>query len=308
MPPMANYRFKGHGKVNEALLNYYNEKSEGGYISLVIIEHSFITEQGKADENQISAAEDSDIDGLSKLASVIHKNGSKAAMQLNHAGSGACNTGLDIVAPSAIAHPVKNNIPIELTRGQIKKIVEEFKVAALRTKKAGFDAVEIHSAHAYLLNQFYSPITNKRNDEYGGDIEGRIHIHLEVIKAIREAVGEDFPIFLRLGAGDYTEEGSTVEDGIFAAKEFEKAGLDILDISGGICRYTNPNSTEPGYFSDISSPIKKAVNIPIILTGGVTTAEQAEELLNKETADLIGVGRAILKDSNWAKEAVQHLK
>lgn len=166
-------------------MNYYDEKSKGGYISLVIIEHSFITEQGKADENQISVAEDSDIDGLSKLASIIHKNGSKAAMQLNHAGSGACNMGFDIVAPSAIAHPVKNNIPIELTRDQIKKIVEEFKAAALRTKKA--------------------------------------------------------------------------------------------------------------------------VNIPVILTGGVTTAEQAEELLNKEMADLIGVGRAILKDSNWAKEAVQYL-
>jgi 2,4-dienoyl-CoA reductase-like NADH-dependent reductase (Old Yellow Enzyme family) len=309
MPPMATAKSKGDGKVTKELLDYYDEKTKGGYIPLVIIEHSFITEQGKASENQLSVADDSVIEGITELAKVLHKNGSKVAMQLNHAGSGSYeSTGFDIVAPSVIAHPVKHNVPIELTRDQIKKIVEEFKTAAIRTKKAGFDAVEIHSAHAYLLNQFYSPITNKRTDEYGGDIKGRIRIHLEVIKAIREAVGEDFPILLRLGAGDYTEGGSTVEDSIIAAKEFEKAGVDILDISGGICRYTNPNSTEPGYFSDTCKPIKEAVNIPVILTGGITTAEQAEKLLDKGAADLIGVGRAILKNSLWAKEAVEYFK
>lgn len=309
LPPIATSKAEEDGKVSGAILDYYKEKSQGGYISLIIIEHSFILQGGKASHKQLSAADDSMIESLKELANTIHNNGSKAVMQINHAGSAAVKevTGSDSVGPSAVQNPQKGNIPKELTKEDIKNIIGAFKQAARRAKEAGFDGVEIHSAHGYLLNQFFSPLSNKRTDEYGGDVYSRIRMHLEVIKAVREEVGEEFPILLRLGASDYRPGGSTIEDSIAACKEFEKAGIDILDISGGFNGYIVPGSTEQGYFSPLTEAIKKAVSIPVILTGGVTEVSTAEKLLAEGKADLIGVGRAIFKDSEWAKKAVESL-
>ncbi|MCB2290149.1 NADH:flavin oxidoreductase [Clostridium sp. CS001] len=310
MPPMATSKSEKDGRVGKDVLDYYDEKSQGGYISLVIIEHSFITQQGKASEGQISVSDDSLVEDLKKVSNVIHKNGSKTVMQINHAGSAASKTvtGYEPVGPSAIANPRLGNIPKELTKREIKDIIGEFKDAALRVKEAGFDGVEIHSAHGYLLNQFFSPLTNKRTDEYGGDVLARIKIHLEVIKAVRDAVGDDFPILLRLGASDYTEGGSTIEDSKIAALEFEKAGVDILDISGGFCGYIIPGRTGQGYFSALTEAIKGVVSVPVILTGGITDVNAAEKLLSENKADLIGVARPIYKDSKWAKKAIESLK
>lgn len=307
MPPMATAKADNEGKITEDILNYYDEKSKGGYISLIIIEHSFVSPEGKASHRQMSIADDSVIDGLKKLADTIHKNGTKAVMQISHAGSAASKeiTGYDPVAPSAIPNPRKGeSVPLELTKHQIKDIIQKFKEAAIRVKDAGFDGVEIHSAHGYFLNQFLSPLTNKRTDEYGGDIYGRIRIHLEIIKEIRNAVGNSYPIFLRLGATDKTEGGTTVEDSVKASIEFEKAGVDILDISGGFCGYAFPGE---GYFAPVSLEIKKAVNIPVIVTGGIKDVQVAEDILREGKADLIGVGRAILNDSNWTKRAIESL-
>jgi NADPH2 dehydrogenase len=310
MPPMATSKAEPDGKVSKDVLDYYNEKSQGGYISLIIIEHSFISREGKASNNQLSISEDSVVESLKDLARIIQNNGSKAVMQLNHAGSAATKevTGMEPVGPSAVPNPRRGTVPNDLAREDIKALVNSFKEAARRTKEAGFDGVEIHSAHGYLLNQFYSPLSNKRTDEYGGDIYGRIRVHLEVIKAVREVVGEDYPILLRLGACDYMEGGSTVEDAVNAVKEFEKAGIDIIDISGGFNGYMIPGNTEQGYFYSVTEAIKKAVSIPVILTGGITEADAAERLLTEEKADLIGVGRAIYKDSKWAKNAIESLK
>lgn len=309
MPPMATAKAESDGKVSQDILDYYKEKSEGGNISLIIIEHSFITPEGKASKNQLSVSDDNMIEGLRKLADIIHQNGSKAIMQLNHAGSAAEKEviGTMPVGPSAVINPRKGNIPRELTNKEIDDIIQAFHDAARRTKEAGFDGVEIHSAHGYLLNQFFSPLTNKRQDEYGGSIHNRIRIHLKVIEAVRKAVGDDFPILLRLGASDYMEDGSTIEDSQIAAKEFEKAGIDILDISGGFCGYVIPGCSEQGYFAQLSESAKKVISIPVILTGGITEAKAAEQLLADRKADLIGVGRAIFKDSTWAQRAVKSL-
>lgn len=310
MPPMATSKSQEDGKVSKDILDYYDEKSRGGYISLIIIEHSFITLSGKASDRQLSIAEDSTVEDLEELAKIIHKNGSKTIMQINHAGSAASKsvTGLDPVGPSAIANPRIGNVPKELTKKEIKNIIEEFKNAASRVKEAGFDGVEIHSAHGYLLNQFFSPLTNKRTDEYGGDLLGRIKIHLEVIKAVREVVGCDFPILLRLGTCDYMDGGSTIEDSKIAALQFEKAGVDILDISGGFCGYIIPGNTSQGYFAPMTMALKEVVSIPVLLTGGITQVSSAEALLASGKADLIGVARAIYKDSKWAENAIKSLK
>ena len=310
LPPMATAKCGEDGIVTQEILDYYDEKSRGGYISLIIIEHSFIEAQGKANKGQLSIASDNTIEELKKLSNIIHNNGSKAIMQINHAGSLAKSEviGCGIVGPSAIMNPRNKELPKELSKDEIKNIVLNFRNAARRVKMAGFDGVEIHSAHGYLLNEFYSPITNKRSDEYGGNLLGRIKLHLEIIKAVREEVGEDFPILLRLGACDYVDGGNTVDDAVEAAIAFKEAGVDILDISGGLQGYTIPGVKEQGYFANVTEAIKKNISIPIILTGGITEVNIAEELLHFEKADLIGVGRAILKDSLWAKTAIESLR
>jgi NADPH2 dehydrogenase len=310
MPPMATSKAESDGKVSQAILDYYKEKSEGGYISLIIIEHSFIKLEGKASENQLSISDDSLIPRLRELAEAIQSNGSKAMMQINHAGSAAAKEiiGATPVGPSAVANPRKGNIPSELTREEILSIIQAFRDAARRVKEAGFDGVEIHSAHGYLLNQFLSPLTNKRTDEYGGDINNRIRIHLQVIESVRSVVGESFPILLRLGASDFMAGGTTIEDSQIAALAFEKAGVDFLDISGGFSGYNVPGLTGQGFFAPLAEAIKKVVAIPVILTGGITQAKAAERLLSEGKADLIGVGRAILKDSKWAQKAIESLR
>jgi 2,4-dienoyl-CoA reductase-like NADH-dependent reductase (Old Yellow Enzyme family) len=310
LPPMATAKAEPDGKVSQALVDYYAEKSRGGYLSLIIIEHSYITPEGKASENQLSVSDDTVIPGLQKLADVIHRNGSRAAMQINHAGSAAQKdvTGTIPMAPSAVANPRRGDMPREMSRTEMSDIVNAFKNASRRVKKSGFDAVEIHSAHGYLLNQFLSPLTNKRTDEYGGDISNRIRIHLQIIESVRSAVGPDFPVQVRLGASDYTEGGTTIEDSKIAAQAFEKAGVDIIHISGGFVGYTPPGLLGQGFFAPLSEAIKSVVSIPVILTGGITEIEAAERFLSEKKADLIGVGRAILQDSSWSKRAVERLR
>lgn len=310
MPPMATAKASQDGHVSKAILDYYTEKSKGGYISLIMIEHSYIHETGKASSYQLSVSNDSVINGLRDLANCIHQNESKVMMQINHAGSAASEDiiGTTPVAPSAVLNPRKGSLPRELTRAELQEVVQYFHDAARRTKDAGFDGIEIHSAHGYLLNQFFSPLSNQRTDEYGGNVQNRIRIHLEIIEAVRAAVGPDFPVLLRLGACDYTDSGTTIQDSQMAAREFERAGIDCLDISGGFSGYQVPGFNGQGYFAPLSEAIKKEITIPVIVTGGITDPLVAEQLLADGKADLIGVGRAILNDSEWAGRAMTLLK
>lgn len=305
LPPMATAKTPD-GKVTDDLIQYYTDKSQGGYLGLIITEHSYINQQGIAHAGQVSIASDDDIEGLAKIAHAIHQNDTKAIVQISHAGRATSKSITGLVPVSASALPNEKfdgEMSMAMTQEEIDGLVKDFSAAAKRAKIAGFDGVEIHSAHGYLLNQFYSPLTNKRSDSYGADtLDGRLKLHREIIQAVRLETGEDFTIGLRLGGCDYTEGGSTIEDSVEAAILLESYGLDFLDISGGMNGYRIAGVEHPGYFSDMTAEIKKKVSIPLILTGGVTTALQAENLLKESKADMIGVGRAILKDSNWAEK------
>ena len=313
MPPMANEKAQD-GLVNQQHIDFYTERCKGGHIGLVITEHSYVNIQGKAGKGQLSVASDDCLPGMKALADSIHQCSCTVFAQISHAGGAALTavTGMVPVSASRVMMPRRQkeyDMPLRLDKEGIKQIVRDFADAALRVKKAGFDGVEIHSAHGYLLNQFYSPLTNKRDDEYGADcMENRLRFLLETVGAVREAVGPDFPIAVRLGGCDYAKGGSTVRDAVQAAVMLEKAGVDLLDISGGFCSYRKPGDETPGYFSDMTQPIKQRVKIPVILTGGVHSGRQCEKLLEDGSADLIGVGRAILSDSAWAHKsmAVQH--
>lgn len=310
MPPMATSKSSPDGTVTDALCAYYAEKSRGGYIGLVITEHCYVSPDGKAHAGQLSAADDRVVPGLARLVDTIHGNGTRVFAQLSHAGAFADPNaaGGETISADALRAPglrAQSPTPRRMTAADIARVTENFAKAAVRVKAAGYDGVEIHSAHKYLLNQFYSPLSNHRTDAYtGSTIAGRIRLHLEILRAVRQAVGADYPIALRLGACDYMDGGTTIADSAEAAKLFAQAGLDLLDISGGFCSYVNPRSKEQGYFSEITEQIKANTSIPVLLTGGITEADAAEALLAAGKADLIGVGRAILRDSDWAKRAM----
>ncbi len=308
MPPVGTYKSDETGFVTEELLDYYRQRAQNPNVAMIITEHSFIDIKGKARAKQLSIAEDSCLPGLKKLVDTIHAEGTKVLAQLNHAGATSLSelTGSHPLAPSAIVLPTKpamgDPVPAqEMTREEIKEVITAFVNAAARARKAGYDGVEIHSAHAYLLNQFYSPLTNHRTDEYGGTLENRLRIHREVLRAVRAEVGDDYPISVRLGGYDDMEGGSTLEDAVEAAKILSAENIQLLSLTGGMCRYMRKGHDEPGYFGDMAAAVKTVSDVPILLTGGVKTLADAEDLLQQNITDFVGVGRQLLANPNWER-------
>ena len=300
MPPMATGKAVD-GAPGEEMVEYYRQRAKG--TGLVIVEHEYVMLQGMAHPGQLSMAEDPVIPAYRDLTNAIHGEGSAVIAQLNHAGVKAMDTGMPPAGPSVM--PAKDGMAEAMDRDQIRAVIEAFTAAAVRAKEAGFDGAELHSAHGYLLNQFYSPLMNHRDDEYSAkSMADRTRLHCEIIRTVREAVGELFIIAIRFGACDFEEGGSRIEDIPEAVKAFEAAGTDLIDISGGTTGFMRPGHTEPGYLKDLSFAAKTAVSVPVILTGGVTEARGMENLLQEGAADLIGVGRALLKDPMWSLKAL----
>lgn len=305
VPPMDMEKAEV-GKVTDESCVFYREITEGGFLGLVTLEYCYVSPEGQDGPRQLSICEDADVEGLSRIAKIVHENGVKIIAQIHHAGSAARRTltGREVIGPSAVENALfpltqskGRELPREMSVQDIERIIRCFLDAAKRAKEAGFDGVEVHSAHAYLLNQFYSPLTNKRQDEYNGDsIEGRTRIHRKIIEGIRKEVGNGFVISVRLGACDYLDGGATESDAVQAAKIFEAAGADMISITGGMSGFFRSWHDNPGYFDHVSEKVKRAVTIPVLLTGGIVDGETAERLLAEGKADMIGIGRALLKD------------
>ena len=301
MPPMqTNKTDRGH--VTVELVQYYRDRAVYSRPGIIITEHSCIAESGRAAEGQLSIASDESIEEHRQLTDAIHAGGSKAFVQLNHAGSNGIG---ESVSASPVTIPAKKltRRPRELTLDEILEIEAQFAAAAVRAVQAGYDGVEIHCAHGYLLNQFYSPMTNKRRDAYGGSLENRLRFTLETAARVREAVGPSVPIAVRLGGADYLPGGSKEEDAAEGAALLEAVSVDLIDLSGGMCFFFRPGHLEAGYFSSMSEKVKARVSVPVLLTGGVQRIADAEKLLSSGKADLIGVGRALLKDAHWRETA-----
>ena len=302
MPPMATGKAV-NGAPGEDLVEYYRVRARG--TAMIIVEHEYIMPQGMAHAGQLSMSDDSVIPAYRKLTDAIHEQGAKVIAQINHAGAKAKDNGFTPVGPSAVAFQ-DGMVPAALTQEGIKEIIDAFAAAAVRAKTAGFDGVEIHSAHGYLLNQFYSPIMNHRTDEYAIDtMENRTRIQRETIQAVRQAVGEDYTVAIRFGACDFMENGSEIADIPEAVRWLESAGIDFIDMTAGMMGFLRPGHTEAGYLKDLGLAAKSVAAVPILLTGGVTKPEQAESLLQEGAADLIGVGRALMKDADWVVNALR---
>ncbi len=305
MPPVGTYKSDADGYVTDALVDYYRQRARNPHVGLIITEHSYIDISCKAKANQLGIDEDAKIKGLAKLVNAIHAEGTKAFAQLNAAGSSTTKevAGYEPMAPSAVVLPVtpavSNISPREMTREDIQRVITWFANASVRAKKAGYDGVEVHVAHAYLLNQFYSPLTNHRTDEYGGSIENRLRLAVEVIRAVRQAVGSEYPISVRLGGYDDIVGGNTLEDAAAAASILCAEDIQLLSLTGGMCRYIRKGHNEPGYFGDMAKAVKPTINVPVLLTGGVRTLADAQAVLTEYDVDFVGVGRLLLANPNF---------
>lgn len=304
MPPMALDIATEEGAIRHKLIEHYRTRTHG--VGMIIVEHSYVNPTGKAHPCQLGIYDDSLIAGLEHLAAEIKKEGVTVGIQISHAGARALD---NPCGPSSVQSRYLSRfggkdkssyrvLPKKLEHGDLREIAIDFSRAARRAQKAGFDFVEIHGAHGYLLNQFYSPLTNLRHDEYGGSLERRLTFPLEVVKRVRRAVGKDYPIFYRLGADDRLPDGTTLQESITAAQALEATGVDCLDLSGGISGYIK--NGEEGFFAYMAEAIRPYVKIPLIVTGGIKTGAKANEIIEKGIADFVGVGRTQLKEKEWA--------
>jgi 2,4-dienoyl-CoA reductase-like NADH-dependent reductase (Old Yellow Enzyme family) len=293
------------GEVTHALIAHYARRAAG--VGLVIVEHSYITENGKLSSRQLGIHDDSLINGLADLAEAIREKGTPAAIQINHAGRRASSLicGSQPVAPSTIAANESSEVPRELRKDEIKHLISRFGEAAQRAYEAGFDALEIHGAHGFLLNEFTSPLSNKRADEYGGSLENRIRFPLEVVREIRKRLGSDFPLLYRLGAYDGPDGGISISECQTFARELVKAGINIIDVSGGLIGSRPEHMSGQGYFLPLAQKIKLVVPVPVIGVGGIKDPRFADEAIRQGKIDLAAVGRAILSDPDWAIKAAK---
>lgn len=309
MAPMATRLAAFGGQVTPQLLKYYSARALGG-VGLVTVEGAAVSIEGKGWGSNLGIHDDKFLPGLVQLAEAIHQGGAKAGIQIYHAGRRAYKGVIlqQPVAPSPI-QAVDGEMPKELSVVEIERLIDCYAMAASRAKRAGFDIINLHIAHGYLLHQFLSPLSNKRTDLYGGDLEGRSRIIVEIISKIRNLVGDDFPLFCRLTGDEYASSGLTIVDAENIARILERAGADLIDVSAG-----GPDSphkivqpmTEPrGCLVHLAESIKKVVSIPVSVVGRINHPMLAEDILTRGQADLIVMGRPLIADPELPRKALQ---
>ena len=315
LPPMATEQADAEGHPSPTTADYYGSLAATG-VALVVVEHSYVAPEGRASPRQMSLASDAHISGHTAIVSAIHAAGALCAAQINHAGSnrraempGRC------LGPSAIENPVSHLVPEEMSNNDIAATIRAFGAAAARVQGAGYDLVEAHCAHGYLLGQFLSPLTNHRTDAYGGTPAGRRRLLLEIVEEVGAAVHGDLPLMVRLGVADNPpllqlyKGGLTMTEGVEAARALDDAGVAILDLSAGMCGSRPAGLTGEAYYRPFAEAVSAAVHCHVVCTGGITQPQTAEDIIQDQAADLVGVGRALAADHDWvrkAREATNH--
>lgn len=302
MAPMCMYSAEDDGMVTPFHVVHYATRA-AGQVGLIILEATGVLPEGRISNKDLGIWDDVHIEGLKQVVDGMKAYGAKTAIQLAHAGRKATVEG-EIYAPSAIAFNDAYKTPTEMTLNDIEKVIEAFKQAAIRAEKAGFDALEIHGAHGYLISEFLSPATNKRTDAYGGSQENRYRLLRQVIDAVRSVW--DGPLLVRVSAEDYAENGTTMDDFIVFSRWMKSQGVDLIDVSTGGVVQANIN-VFPGYQVPHAEAIKHGAGIPTSAVGLITTAIQAEEILQNNRADLIFLGRVLLREPYWPLHAAKEL-
>ncbi|MDQ1350858.1 MAG: dehydrogenase [Acidobacteriota bacterium] len=302
MPPVVSFGWADeNGYVDDRHVKHYEERAEGG-AGMIIVEATCVKKDGRIVNSQPGIWSDDHIQGLSKITTTCRKHGPLMLLQIHHSGLGTSPAISDkAVGPSADPN---NNRTHTLSIEEIHDLRDAFIKAAKRAKQVGFHGVELHGAHGFLLNQFATPIFNKREDEYGGSLKGRLKFASEIIHGIREALGEDFIIGYRLGSNS-----PTLEDGIEIAQYLGKTGIDLLHASHGGGTGIIPAVPENFAYNGIvysGTQIKKHVNIPVIVVNEIKSPERASYLIAHQMADFVAIGKDMLTDPQWVKKAMNN--
>ncbi len=305
--PLITLNYTENDSVNQRMIDYFVERAKGG-VGLIISVGAYVEPRGKSMLTIPSIAEDKFIPGLQNLTSAVHKHGAKIGIQIYHGGkySPSSLIGTQPVSASAVLTNLTGEMPRELTLPEIKEIVIYFAKAVRRAKEAGFDTVEFNCCTGYLIREFLSPITNKRVDQYGGEIEGRLRFLLEIIRETRKEVGVDYPLICRISADEFLDGGNTLKEGKVIARELEKAGVDAISVIGGGHETNVPLTTglvPHGAFLYLAKGIKEEVGIPVVGSGRINDPIFAEKVLNDGIADFVAIGRALLTDPEFPNKA-----
>ena len=277
----------------------------GGGVGLIISGHTYVSPEGQAGPWQLGVYKDELLTGLSEMAKTVHDNGGKIVMQLAHSGLTASPdlTGQDPIGPSPLQDP---DVPPgrEMSEADIAGVVAAFADGAKRAQSAGFDGVQIHGAHGYLLSEFLSPFFNRRQDQYGGSIENRARIVIEVLRAVRDTVGTDYPVLIKMNCQDFFEDGLSLEDSVKVAVMLAEEGIDAIEISGGTPRSGKLGAARVGikteekeaYFQNEAKAFRENVDVPLILVGGNRSPRVAERIINGGIADYISMCRPFIRE------------
>jgi 2,4-dienoyl-CoA reductase-like NADH-dependent reductase (Old Yellow Enzyme family) len=295
-----------NGYPREQYYDLYSELAAGG-VGLIVTGHMYVHPSGKCHPEMTGVYEDAQIPGLARLADIIHAEGSKVMVQINHGGMQCAKETVDgTIAPSAIAEDFLQQPAREMTANEIERVIDAYAQAARRVKEAGFDGVQLHGAHGYLINQFLSPYVNKRQDEWGGDFEGRTQFLRAVYKAVREKVGPNYPVIIKLGMQDGVKGGLTAEEGARVIDLIDDMGLDAIEISGGL---RAPNTKkgirhpeEEAYFRPLAQRARRATNLPLALVGGLRTRRVMENLLSSGDVDFVSLCRPLISEPDFPNQ------
>jgi 2,4-dienoyl-CoA reductase-like NADH-dependent reductase (Old Yellow Enzyme family) len=310
MSPMCMYSAGEDGLATDWHLAHLVSRATGG-VGLIITEATAVETRGRISQNDLGLWDDAQIAPLSRIVQLCQSQGAAMCSQLAHAGRKAFSPQRGVgpespVAPSAVPHDADWVTPHALTLAEVDAVVSAFRAAAQRALAAGFDAVEVHSAHGYLLHEFLSPISNQRTDEYGGSLENRARMLLRVVDAVRQVWPEQRPLLVRLSATDWVEGGLTVDDQVQVARWLKAHGVDMVDCSsGGISSFAPP--TGPGYQVPFSEKIRRETSIATMTVGLITTPEIAEEIVRNGRADVVALGRELLRHPYWPLDAARAL-
>lgn len=305
MPPMCMYSADGKGYASSWHAFHYATRAAGG-TGLIIQEATGVSPEGRLSGNCLGIWEDGQIPGLAAIVDAVHANGAVIGIQLNHGGRKCEAPGVQIEAPSPIPFKEGDPVPREMSKEDIAQTVEEFKAAAVRADQAGYDWIQIHGAHGYLINQFLSPLTNKRQDEYGGSPENRVRFLKEVIQAIQSVWPKDKVLEVRVTAEDYMEGGNKPEDVALMLNLVKDLGVDLINVSTGGVVPVAPK-VFPGYQVPHAEQIKALTGLPVCAGGLISDPVQADEIIRKGSADLVYIGRELLRNPYWALQASRSL-
>ncbi len=312
MPPMAMWTAGEDGVATEWHFAHYAARAVGG-VGLIIMEATAVEPRGRISVNDLGLWDDRQMEALAPIARFCRGQGAAIAPQLAHAGRKAFSPKQGVgpqtpVAPSAIPADEGWVEPQALSVAQIDEVVAAFRAAAQRARQAGFDAVEVHAAHGYLLHEFLSPLSNRRTDDYGGPLENRARLLLRVVDAIREVLPPDRPLLVRVSATDWTPQGLTIEDTVQVARWLKAHGVDLVHCSSGGILPTPPPRVGPGYQVPFAARVRREAEIPTMAVGLITTPELAEEIVSNGQADMVALGRELLRSPYWPLHAAHTLK